>query len=43
MSFLSDLIFLLYWLRGLLLEQYGCRVFEDLSAICDWATYSVPW
>lgn len=40
---LLDLIHLLYWMRGLLLEQIGCKVFEDLSAICEWGTYSVPW
>jgi hypothetical protein len=33
----------IYELRALFLDFFGCEVFEDLSAICSWGTYSVPW
>jgi hypothetical protein len=34
---------LLFEFRALVLELAGCRVFEDLSAICPWGSYGVPW
>jgi hypothetical protein len=33
----------LYQHLAWLLELHGCRVFEDLSAICVWGTVGVPW
>lgn len=37
------MVTLLYVLRGYLLHAVGCRVFEDLSAICSWGVFHVPW
>lgn len=32
-----------YEVFAALLRLAGCRVFEDLSAICDWGSLGVPW
>jgi len=42
-QFLFDLIHLLYFMRGLILEIAGCTVYEDLSATCEWGSFDVPW
>lgn len=33
----------IYFLRALLFDLLGCEVFEDLSAVCSFGTFNVPW
>lgn len=33
----------MYVLRAIFLELMGCDVFEDLSAVCWFGTFDVPW
>jgi hypothetical protein len=37
------MLWLIFELRALVLTLAGCDVYEDLSAICSWGSYSVPW
>ena len=32
-----------FWIMALLWHVLGCRVFEDLSAICGAIGWGVPW
>lgn len=32
-----------YIIRAFILDSLGCRVFEDLSALCSFGTFNVPW
>lgn len=32
-----------YVLRALILHTLNCRVFEDLSAVCQFGSFGVPW
>ena len=32
-----------FWLPAMLWRLLGCRVFEDLSAICGGLGWNVPW
>lgn len=34
---------ILFQLRALILQVLGCDVYEDLSAVCSWGSYGVPW
>ncbi len=39
---MGDRVNLYAWL-ALLLRLHGCRVFEDLSALCGAIVHGVPW